>query len=295
MANARTAIVLSAGLGTRLRPLTYELAKPMVPVGDAPVLAHVAARVRLAKPRRLVVNVHHRPDDVALYAEAHGMAVSREAALLGTAGGIAHARDLLGDGDVLIWNGDILSDLDPDLLVEAHVRGASSATLAVRARPRGDGNVGFSEDGRVTRLREESFGEEAHGGDFMGIHVLGEDLREALPERGCLVGDVYLPALRRGVRLAAHVVDASFLDVGSLATYAEANRAWLRKRGLSRFVAETASVAATVTITDSIVGAGARVDADLHGAVVWPGAHVHASMRVRDAVVTAHAGVVPVG
>src|SRR3954454_11538931 len=112
----RAAMILCAGLGTRLRPLTDELAKPMVPVGDAPALAHVALRVRLAAPARIVVNVHHRPDDVRTWAEREGIVVSQEAELLGTAGGVARAAELLGDGDVLVWNGDILSELDPRAL-----------------------------------------------------------------------------------------------------------------------------------------------------------------------------------
>ena len=63
------AMVLCAGLGTRLRPLTDEMAKPMVPVGDRPAVAHVVAQVRLAVPSRIVVNVHHRPADVRAWAE----------------------------------------------------------------------------------------------------------------------------------------------------------------------------------------------------------------------------------
>src|SRR5512141_1768551 len=93
------AMVLCAGLGTRLRPLTEERAKPMVPIGDRPALAHVIARVRLALASRVVVNVHHRPEDVRAWAEPENIAVSHERELLGTAGGVARAGVLLGEGD----------------------------------------------------------------------------------------------------------------------------------------------------------------------------------------------------
>src|SRR5437763_8368460 len=105
-------MILAAGKGTRLRPLTDALAKPMVPVGDRPAIAHVLERVRLAASR-VVVNVHHRPEDVAAWARAEGVAVSEERELLGTAGGVARAAALLGEGDVLVWNADILSPFDP--------------------------------------------------------------------------------------------------------------------------------------------------------------------------------------
>lgn len=280
------AMVLCAGLGTRLRPLTDERAKPMVPVGDRPALAHVVARVRLAVGSRIVVNVHHRPEDVRAWAEPEEIAVSHERELLGTAGGVARAGVLLGGGDVLVWNGDILSELDPRELVSAHARardpGTGRATLAVHARPAGEGNVGFGDDGRVVRLRSESFGAETHGGYFLGIHVLGEALRALLPERGCLVGDVYLPALRRGERLDAWVTEAPFVDVGSIAQYLAANAHWLSSRGLGSWAHPTATVSAS--IDGSVVGAGAVVDAPALASVVWPGAHVHSTCN--RAVVT---------
>lgn len=269
----RAAMVLCAGLGTRLRPLSDELAKPMVPVGDQPAVALVVARVRLAGASRIVVNVHHRPDDVRAWAEAEHIAVSHERELLGTAGGVARARLLLGEGDILVWNGDILSELDPRELVSAHGSGgAPGATLAVRPRSSGEGNVGIDAAGRVVRLRSESFGAEVRGGEFLGVHVLGATLRDELPARGCLVGDVYLPALRRGEHLRAHLTEAPFIDVGSLAQYLAANAAWLEARGLRSWSHPSASVNAA--IDGSVIGAGAVIDAPATNSVVWPGAHV---------------------
>lgn len=283
-------MILSAGLGSRLRPLTDVRAKPVVPIGDRPAIAHVLERVQRVGVETVVVNVHHRPDDVAAFARAHGLVVSHESELLGTAGGVARAGAWLGDGDVLVWNGDILSDLDPTALVAAHAAKGWGATLAVVQRPKGEGNIGFSEDGRVVRLRLERFGEEDHGGEFAGIHVLGARLREGLPPCGCLVGDVYVPALRAGRALGAFVTDAGFSDIGSLAAYVAANRAWLARRGSGSFVGDGAVIAAPVT--DAIVGAGARIESPVARAIVWPEAHVPPGTRVENAVVTT-AGVVP--
>ena len=274
-------MVLCAGLGTRLRPLTDEIAKPMVPVGDLPAVAHVVARVRLAAPSRIVVNVHHRPGDVRGWAEGEHIAVSHEPELLGTAGGVAGAAALLGAGAVLVWNGDILSDLDPRELVGAGGV-ASHASLAVHARPPGEGNVGFRADGRIVRLRNTSFGPEDHGGDFLGIHVVGEALRALLPDKGCLVGDVYIPALARGERLHAHATKASFVDIGSVAQYLAANAQWLRSRGLESWAHPSAVLNAP--IDGSVIGARAIVDAPTLTSVVWPDAHVQTACT--SAVVT---------
>lgn len=273
-------MVLCAGLGTRLRPLTDEIAKPLVPIGDRPAVAHVIERLS-SFPRR-VINVHHRRGELERWAGERGIAVSPEIDLLGTAGGVERAAPLLGEGDVLLWNGDILCELDVDALLRAH---RSEATLAVVPRALGMGNVGINDAGRIVRLRKERFaeqGDETRSGDFIGIHVVGASLRAALPEKGCLVGDVYLPALARGATLEAHVVEVPFSDVGSLAEYVAANRAWLERRGEKEWAAPDATVDAA---TDgSIIGSRARIDAPATRCIVWPGAHVTAP--VEDAIVT---------
>src|SRR5580693_8036978 len=135
-------MVLAAGLGTRLRPLTDQRAKPLVPVGDRAALAHVLDRLRAAGVPHAVVNAHHHADQVSAFVRGGSwdVRVSEERELLGTAGGVAHARALLGGGDLLLWNGDILAEVDLAALVGAHVAShvassvgsRSSATLVVQ-------------------------------------------------------------------------------------------------------------------------------------------------------------------
>jgi mannose-1-phosphate guanylyltransferase len=198
-------MVLAAGLGTRLRPLSDLRAKPLVPVGDRPALGHVLERLREAGVVRVVVNAHHRAQDVRAFVEAQPgeVAVSEEPDLLGTAGGLAQARDLLGEGDVVVWNADILATVDARALAAAHAREAPAATLVVQPMARGSGSVGLDAGGRVVRLRQERFGDETSGGEFLGIHVLGAALRGLLPPRGGLIEHVYVPALARGAVLRA--------------------------------------------------------------------------------------------
>jgi mannose-1-phosphate guanylyltransferase len=271
------AMILAAGLGTRLRPLTDERAKALVPVGDRSVLAHVAGALHGFD--RIAVNAHHWAPEVEKAARALGLACSVEANLLGAAGGIALARSSkLISGDVLVWNADILGGFDVASFASRH-RGL--ATLLVVRRPAGEGNVGIDGEGRVVRLRKESVSEEIAGGDFVGVHVVAGALD--LPERGCIVGDVYIPALARG-DIHAVFTEVDFIDVGTLAGYHAANRAWLARRGVRAWTGEGAKV--TCGLEDSIVGAGAQATG--HGTlvrcVVWPGARAHAPLA--DAVVT---------
>jgi mannose-1-phosphate guanylyltransferase len=286
-------MILAAGLGTRLKPLTDLRAKPLVPVGDRPAMAHVLDRLRAAGVQRVVVNAHHHVEQLRVFAQAEPLrasgqaeplVLSEEPELLGTAGGIAHARDRLGPGDVLLWNADILAHVDVTKLLAAH---GDEATLVVQPRARGQGSVGTGVAGQVVRLRQALFGEEAQGGEFLGVHVLGAALRGALPERGGLIEDVYIPALARGATLRTVPFHGAWHDIGTVRSYIDANMAWLAARGLTRWVAPDARVAGGVVLDGAVVGAGASVTGTgaLRRCVVWPGASVTAPRH--DEVITA--------
>jgi mannose-1-phosphate guanylyltransferase len=281
-------MLLAAGPGTRLRPLTDVCAKPLVPVGDRPALAHVLDRLRAAGASRIVVNAHHRADDVHEFARSRGagIAVSEEKELLGTAGGVARAAPLLGSGDVVVWNADVMADVDLRALVASHGAEAPEATLVVQRRGPGEGPVGVGARGRVVRLRAERFGDELHGGEFLGISVLGAALRGRLPERGCLVGDAWLPALRAGATLRAFGHDAAWHDIGTLPSYLAANLAWLDARGLAHWSGDGARIDAGVSLDRAILGEGAWAGGTgrFTRCVVWPGARATAPLA--DAVVT---------
>src|SRR5688572_24985701 len=106
-----SAIVLSAGFGTRLRPLTDELPKVLVPVGDRSLLAHIAAALREAGHSELVINTHHKSEVFVSYISNLGVKIDviHEPEIRGTAGGVAGARPWFRCSEVLVWNGDILT------------------------------------------------------------------------------------------------------------------------------------------------------------------------------------------
>jgi mannose-1-phosphate guanylyltransferase len=283
------AMILAAGLGTRLRPLTDELPKPLVPVGDRPAVAHVVDALALAGFREAVLNTHHLAEAFTperLAALPVRLRLVHEASILGTGGGVANAAPWLGEGDVLLWNADILVDLPVGALLDAHATSGAAATLAVAPRTDAAGTVGLGADGRVVRLRGERYGDEVRSADFLGVHVLGPALRRALPIPGCLVADGYQPALRAGAVVATFPVSAPWDDIGTIAQYLAANARWLARRGLAAFVHPSARVAPDAVIERSIVGAGAEVSGAgvVRGSVVWPGARATAPLD--GAVVT---------
>lgn len=269
------AMVLAAGLGTRLRPLSLELPKPLFPVGDAPQIAHILERLRAHGIERIVANAFWGAEHIEAFQACDAeLRVVVEPELYGTAGGLWNARERLGDGPVLVWNSDAFCNLDIRT-IDRPLRGLAELVV-VEPGPHRPANIGLDDDGRVVRMRAERLprGHETKEAHFAGIHVLSPELRQRLPRVGCLVGDVYLPALREGGALFATLHSGTFVDAGTPARYLEANLAWLALRGESAFVAPHARVAPGVELTQSVVLAGARVEGEgvLERSVVWPGA-----------------------
>lgn len=275
------AIILAAGLGTRLRPLTDRLPKPLVPVGDEPAIAHIQRWMAAHGVERVVVNTHHLAQAFSGIPLPLPTSIVHEPEILGTAGGVAGMRSRVdASRPLLVWNGDILADVDVGALLGALREGDAVAAWAVAPRPRGEGTVGLDERGRVVRLRHVRRGEEARGGDFLGVQALSPGLLPGLPRVGCMVGDVLAPALERGARIATIDHAGPWDDIGSIASYLAANSRWLRRRGLDAYVADGATVAEGVTLDQAIVGRGAVVDGrgSLTRCVLWPGAHATAPL-----------------
>jgi mannose-1-phosphate guanylyltransferase len=289
-----SAIVLCAGFGTRLRPLTEELPKPLVPVGDRSILEHALGSLTRAGFTEVVINVHHLAEtfERVLARSAVSVRVVLETAIRGTAGGVAGARAYLSSAPTLVWNGDILVDPPLDQLLvgsEPH-----SYCFGVAPRSDGEGTVGLDAAGHVVRLRGERFGTEVRSGDYVGVLSLGEAVLAGLPEQGCLFADSALPLLRAGGTVKSVAVSAPWTDAGDPAGLLAANLAWLAARGLDGFVADGAELARGVRLEESLVGAGARVvgQGTLTRSVVCPGATVTAPLS--DAIVAPSGRVISV-
>ncbi len=289
------AMVLAAGLGTRLRPLTEELPKPLLPLGDRPVLSHLIERLRSSGVAEGVVNAHHLMSKIQEFARVNPffLHVEEEDEIRGTAGGVRGALLALGDAPILVSNADLIFDVPATELVAAVARTGTMA-LAVSRRPAGEGAVGLGVNHEVVRLRGERFGSEISGADYLGVMALGRDAIERLPSKGCLVGDVALPLLRGGRALSTVEVASRFWSLGdSIADYLDANRAWLDERlGGQSYRGEGARVPEGVTLESSVIGAGALLigSGRVERAVVWPGARARAPLV--DCVVTTEGVVV---
>jgi mannose-1-phosphate guanylyltransferase len=291
-------MILAAGFGSRLQPLTEERPKALVPVGDRPLLSILAERLSLAGYRSALINTHHRADDFRSVLEELPINVeeSFEPEILGTAGGIARARERLS-APVVIHNADIDCQLDFAELTQRVVGGG--LCLVCVPRSKGQGVVGVDETGAVVRLRGERFAEEEHGADYIGVAALGADCLAELPERGCLIGDYCLPRLRTAGRVDTLCQSVQWNDIGSLPAYIEANFKWLeawQRQAPGRdasYVGVNASIGPQVSLQTCILGSRARVAGTgmLERCIVWPDAVATAPLR--EVIVTRSGRVIP--
>ncbi len=233
------AMILAAGLGTRLRPLTDHTPKALVAVGGVPMLERVARRLVAAGATRLIVNVHAHAGQIRDFIEARGgfgveARISEELERpLGTGGGIGHAAPLFeGAAPFFVHNADVLTDLDLRALYQAHVASSALATLAAR-QPETDRYLlfdaqdnlcGYAAQGREHLVRDP--GGEPVRLDFCGVQVLSPRLFALMTESGVFsIINVYLRLVQAGERIAPfRVHDAAWIDVGKPERLAEARQ-----------------------------------------------------------------------
>lgn len=213
-------MVLAAGLGTRLRPLTFELPKPMVPMLDRPVLAHIVDLLHHHGIDRIVANLHYFPDTIRGYF-GDELTYVEEAELLGTAGGVRNVRDFFGDSPFLVISGDALTDLDVPALVERHRRHGGIATLAVTKVEDTSqyGVVLHDSEGRITGFQEKPHPDEALS-DLAncGIYVFSPEIFDYFPPEAFVdfAHDVFPRLLENDVPFFIHELEGYWNDVGSL-------------------------------------------------------------------------------
>jgi mannose-1-phosphate guanylyltransferase/mannose-1-phosphate guanylyltransferase/phosphomannomutase len=214
------AMVLAAGLGTRLRPITYELPKPMVPVLDRPVMAHIVGMLERQGFDDLIANLHHFPDTIRGYF-GDRLTYRFEDELLGTAGGVRNVADFFGDEPIVVVSGDALTDLDLRGLVERHRSSGGIATLTVKQVPdtREYGVVIHDPDGRVQGFQEKPDPAEALSDlGNCGIYCFSPEIFDHFPDRPVAdwAQDVFPALLDHDVPFFVHEVHDYWNDVGSL-------------------------------------------------------------------------------
>ena len=237
------AMVLAAGIGERMRPLTESRAKPTLPLLNRPILVHMLEYLRRHGVSEAVINLHHCPKSIrGLIGDGSHLGVrvhySEEIAILGTAGGLKRAEGYFRDsGCFIMTNGDFSVDCDLEAAVRKHRETGALATMVLMAmRPGGDyGAVEMGDGNQVTRISGRPPGEsDARAGRYLftGLHVLSPAIFEAIPAKGRVEinRDIY-PSLISAGRLVGGFIHSGFWrEFGTPRLYIEGSIAMLRER-----------------------------------------------------------------
>ena len=269
------AIVLSAGYGTRLWPLTEDRTKPAIPILGKPLVGYVAEYRAGYGIDEIVVNLHHRPESVRqALGDGNRFGVKlhyvEEPVILGTSGALDNTREFFEQETFVAINGKIITDIDLEAALETHRTTGAIATLVLLPNNRRERfSVVETENGRVKGFGGMPAGNA--GGPvplmFTGIQILEPRIFEYIP-RGVFshsTTDVYPQAVANGEVIAAHVASGKWRELSTLQRYLDISIELLKEKeqlffvGADSVISETASVVDAILWDDVKVGAGARV------------------------------------
>jgi NDP-sugar pyrophosphorylase family protein len=293
------AMILAAGFGTRLFPLTIDRTKPAIPFLGKPLVGYVAEYIARFGIREIIVNLHHQPQSViAALGDGSDFGVSIEYSIetpdiLGTAGALRYARDKLGDATFIVVNGKIITDIDIAAAVETHKRLGAVATLVLKENHKREKfTVVDVNDGVITRFGPHATPvTEAELRDtehellvplmFTGIHILEPEIFEMIPEDypSDTVTDIYIPFIKAGGRIAAHIAEGEWYELSTIPRYLDISLAMM-KTGDVHF-GRNCVMQGAVSLKDSVIwdnvtlGDGATLYRTIiaDGVTIPPGAH----------------------
>jgi mannose-1-phosphate guanylyltransferase len=309
-------MVLAAGLGTRLRPITYEMPKPMVPVLNRPVMEHILRLLARHGFTETIANLHWFPDLIEGYfgdGDELGvrLSYSREEQLLGTSGGVRNAAGFLGDS-FLVISGDALTDLDLTAMREFHESHDGIATLATK-RVEDTSQFGVAitgADGRIQGFQEKPAPAEALS-DLAncGIYMLRSEIFDFFPEPGASKAagpgdppgfadwamDVFPRLLEGDVPFYSHEVDAYWDDIGNLEELrastldALAGAVQVEREGelVDGFRSGSPAAGEGALVGPVLLGEGCEIGDDVRidgPSVIGDGARIGAGSRLREVI-----------
>ena len=285
------AFILGAGLGTRLRPLTDVLPKPLVPVFHEPMANYALRHCQAAGIKEFAINTHHIPEAwQQAYPDGsfHGSPLSffHEPVLLETGGGIRNISAFIGDDPILVYNGDILTDIDIGKLIAHHQASGNIATLALRSSGQ-NCNVNI-EGGQITDMRN-LLGDIPGTHQFTGIYCIEPEILKLIPdEQVTSIVPAFIQLIKQN-KLGALVLDqGDWFDIGNPDAYREVHEHLRSGRNDAIHPDASIHLSAQVDAASCIIGPKAVIEAGakLTDTIVWPAATVSEGSIHEGAIVT---------
>jgi NDP-sugar pyrophosphorylase family protein len=292
------AMILAAGFGERLWPLTADRTKPALPVLGKPLVGYVAEYLARFGIKDVVVNLHHEPDSVRRAlgdGRAFGVHLEyvHEPQILGTSGALDNARSLLSSETFVVINGKLVTDIDLKAALDHHRDQNALATLVLKpnvARERF--SIVETRDSLVTKFAGMPSPTELSGDPplmFTGIHIMEPRIFDYIPRDifSDTVVNVYPPAMANGERIVAHVADGLWYELSTLQRYLEISLALLGEQHRDVYTGANPQIDSSAEVRDSVLWDDVIVDSNarIRRAVIGDRVHVRQGEVVEDAVV----------
>lgn len=226
-------LVLAAGFGTRLKPFTETMPKPMFPLFGVTLAEQGVLRLTKAGVEEIAINIHHHAEKFLSMLQATAWMPKlhysiEQPDILGRGGAISHLSSWLNGDDIIVYNGDIASDIDVSALITAHYKQKNAATMMVLPKPLGRDNAIYCRDGKVIDIAKSPPSGPAttpHG--FACLHLLSAEFCALIPPSGFSdILDSYREALRQGMAIGAVTHHGLWFGIESL------NDAWQAHQSL---------------------------------------------------------------
>jgi len=299
------AFVLAAGLGTRLRPLTEHLPKPLIPVLNIPSLFYTISLLKQAGISEIICNIHHHAEIIQQVIEASTLpdvhiTFSEEPVILGTGGGLKKCEALLGDNDFILVNSDIITNIDFRALVRHHQASGLLGTLTLYATPNAAsiGSVGV--DGGLIK----DFANRRHTGllssfIYTGTAVLSPEIFRFMTAEYSSIVDTGFTGLIDNGGLGCYEHKGLWMDIGTMQSYWQANLdatgnihslalPMMQTLGLAPHnISSEASISTDAEISNSVIGKGCRIGAHciIKNSVLLPNVTVPSGSVLCNAIV----------
>lgn len=230
------AMILAAGLGERLRPLTLTTPKPLIPVSTHLLIEYNIYLLKKFGVKEIMINLHHLADKIegALgNGKAYGLKFQYnfEPEILGTGGGIKDVENFFEGKPFIVMNGDVLLDVNLEKLWERHQSSHSLATLAISPVERKDVKrlVYMDTQNRVLDISETAPAQASQAGVFTGLQIVEPAVLKVLPTgtKSCIVENAYIPLIEKGEKIFGYVCEAYFRDLGTPERYESVKKEFL--------------------------------------------------------------------
>ncbi|MBN1626891.1 MAG: NDP-sugar synthase [Deltaproteobacteria bacterium] len=285
------ALILAAGLGTRMKGLTEKRPKALMPIANRPVIARNIEYLMSFGVRHFAVNAHHHHVQIVEYLNGGipfgvEIDVRVEKDILGTGGAIKNFSDFFGDDPFIVLNADILTDIDLEKAYNCHVNSGKIATMILHDYE--PFNQIMIRDSHIIDISRQKSPERLA---FTGIHIISPDILSYMPESGYSdIIDCYNRLIRSGKAIGAYVSERHYWrDIGTPESYIAANRERLEFENRSFIVGHDSEIALSASFTGwAAAGRGAVLEdgVEVKRSILWDNVTVKKGVKITDSVVT---------